>query len=306
MPIALRYERWSAASWDRSDPGRHVLLGVERWVCRQRSRFQQIAVAELPDYGRALFLDGLVQFTASDEFVYHEHLVRPALWSHPAPRRALVLGGGDGLALRELLADPRLERAVLVELDGAVIEVCREHFVPLHGNSFDDPRVEIVSGDARDYLEESDDRFDLIVVDLVDPYALDGIRLYDEIMGQARAALAPGGVLTTHGESPEPPNHCALRVFALLARTFPHVALHRAGIQSFSKEWGFLLASDARDFEAAPISVQWARSARAVVPERYPAAFRLPPFMQAQLDRLKVESDLTNLPYRPQVEWLEA
>ncbi|MDQ7030472.1 MAG: methyltransferase domain-containing protein [Ardenticatenia bacterium] len=196
MSNALKFENWIAASWDKSEPGIHLLYGITEWIHRRRSPYQEIVIARVEAFGVGLFLDAVVQLLEADEFVYHEHLVLPALLYHPAPRHVLILGGGDGLALREVLRDPRVESVVMVELDGHVVEVCEEHLAPLHRGSFADPRAQIIIGDARDYLVEAPRHFDVVIVDLVDPYGAEGMALYEEVITSVRRVLAPQGALS--------------------------------------------------------------------------------------------------------------
>lgn len=289
MSSALKFENWIAASWDKSEPGIHLLYGITEWIHRRRSPYQEIVIARVEAFGLGLFLDAVVQLLEADEFVYHEHLVLPALLYHPAPRRVLILGGGDGLALREVLRDPRVESAVMVELDGHVVEVCQEHLAPLHRGSFADPRAQIIIGDARDYLAEAPQRFDVVIVDLVDPYGAEGMALYEEIINSVRRVLAPGGIVSTHGEGVDPPHHLALRVCALLHGHFAHVVLHRQCVSTFSGEWGFIMASDSVDFWQVPTEVLLSRATalrgdlRALIPERFPVAFRLPAYLDEML-----------------------
>ncbi len=312
MPSGLRFGNWIAASWDKSSRGRHILLGIQEWIYRGRSPYQEVVLARVPEFGRGLFLDGVVQFLELDEFIYHEHLALLPLLYHPHPRRVLILGGGDGLALREVLRDPRVERAVLVDLDGLVVEACREHLPDLHRGSFDDPRSEIVIGDARDYLASGPEPFDVVIVDLVDPYGPEGMALYEEVLGQTRTVLAEGAVVSTHGEAADHPYFLALRVFALLKGRFRHVELHRAYVTSFSGEWGFLLASDDVDFRGVPSEALEARAARVAgtirsfLPRAYPAAFDLPPFLADPLARLLAGTPLAPVDHVPEAQWLEA
>src|SRR5919198_6514773 len=118
---------------------------------------------------RALFLDGQPQSAVADEYVYHEALVHPALISHSAPKRVLIAGGGEGATLREVLRHPGVERAVMVDIDGELVDLCREHLAEMHQGAFDDPRADVVIGDALAYLREHEEPFDAIVIDLTDP-----------------------------------------------------------------------------------------------------------------------------------------
>src|SRR5690606_6591919 len=104
-----------------------------------------------------------------DEFIYHECMVHPAALAHPAPRRALVLGGGDGGSSEELLKHPSIERVVMAELDGAVIDIARRHLEQVHRGAFDDPRLDVRMGDGFAFVRDTDETFDLIVLDLTDP-----------------------------------------------------------------------------------------------------------------------------------------
>ena len=104
-----------------------ITLKVRRTLAAERTPFQDLAVLETEQFGRMLVLDGMVQATLGDEFIYHEMITHIAMFTHPAPRKVAVIGGGDGGAIREILKHPTVEQAVLIEIDGKVIEACREH-----------------------------------------------------------------------------------------------------------------------------------------------------------------------------------
>ncbi|MBK5910502.1 spermidine synthase [Rhodothalassium salexigens] len=156
---------------------------VSRTVHRQRSAFQDIQILENRLWGRVLVLDGVVQTTEADEHRYHEALVHVPLTSLAAPRRVLIVGGGDGGTLREVLKHP-VERVVMVEIDGAVIDACRTHMPALSAGAFDDDRVDLIVGDGIAHVATSDETFDAILVDSTDP-------------GDGDDGEAPGGVLFT-------------------------------------------------------------------------------------------------------------
>jgi spermidine synthase len=288
MSSGWRFGSWIAGSWDRLHRGRHVWLGIEEWIVRERSPFQEVAIARVPEFGRALFLDAVLQFAEEDEFVYHEHLALPPLLYHPAPRRVLIEGGGDGLALREVLRDPRVERAVLVDIDEVVVRACRDHLADLHRGSFDDPRAEIVVDDIRAYLARDPEPFDAVLVDLVDAYTAEEWALYAEVLPLTRRACAPGAVVAVHGDLAGPP-YRFLYLYRELGRHFRHTAGYRAAVTSFTGDWGFALASDDLAFADMPTEVVRDRAGalrgplRALVPETFPAAFRWPGYLEARL-----------------------
>jgi len=177
---------------EEQTPTSGIYFKARRRLFRGRSRFQRIDVFENDAFGRVLFLDGLVQTTERDEFFYHEMLVHPALLRHPRPRRVLIIGGGDGGALREVLRHP-VERATLVEIDGRVIDVCAAHFKWL-GPALRDGRAEIVVGDGNDFLGSTPDRFDVILVDSSDPVGPSTVLHQRGFYARIKRALKPGGI----------------------------------------------------------------------------------------------------------------
>ncbi|MEM4204315.1 MAG: methyltransferase domain-containing protein, partial [Candidatus Methanomethylicaceae archaeon] len=156
---------------------------------------QQIDVLETEAFGRCLILDGRVQSAQSDEFVYHEALVHPAMVTHPDPRTVLILGGGEGATLREVLRHRTVERAVMVDIDPQVIEVSRRYLPEWSDGAFDDPRAELRIEDAVRYLQETRDRFDIIISDLTEPEPGTPSEplLSREMFAAMRDCLKPGG-----------------------------------------------------------------------------------------------------------------
>ena len=288
MSSVWKSKSWIAASSDHLHRGRHTLLGIEKWIFREQSRYQEVAIAEVPDFGKALFLDSVVEFATADEFVYHEAFALPPLLFHDAPKRVLIEGGGDGLALREVLRDPRVEEVVVVELDGLVVDACREHMADMHGGSFDNPRAMILIDDALSYLDASPPKFDVVLVDLIDGYDAASIELYEKALPLTRNALAPGAIVGGFGDLQQPllPVRFTYRG---LDRHFAHLAMHRAAIESFSGAYGFLLASDDVDFHQIPTALIEERASnltgvtRSLIPSFFPACFALPHYLEEAL-----------------------
>ena len=296
MSTAWKYGNWIAGSWERLQRGRHILLGIEEWIFRERSEYQEVAIATVPDYGRGLFLDAVVEFLALDEFVYHESFALPPLLFHPSPKRVLIAGGGDGLALREVLRDPRVDEVVMVELDGLVIDACKAHLAELHRGSFNDERATILIQDIFPYLEADPQPFDVILVDLLDAYDELAVGLYDKVLRLLRNALNPDGIVGGFGDVARP--HMTIRVpYQGLCRFFENVAMHQAPINTFGGGYGFLLASNAVAFHRTAAEVVTARAAalagdlRALVPEHFPHCFAMPRYVRRDARRRVCPAD---------------
>lgn len=168
----------------------------ERVVASGRTEFQTFEIFENRLWGRMLILDGRLQSAEVDEFIYHEALVQPAMLVHPDPRRVLVLGGGEGAALREVLRHPGVTRAVMVDIDGELVGLCKERLPTFHAGAFDDPRTELVFADGRGWLAaQPDGALDVIIIDLPEPLAGGpALTLFTREMYElARSKLTPGG-----------------------------------------------------------------------------------------------------------------
>src|SRR6185369_7659064 len=167
-----------------------------------QTKFQKIEIYETPYYGRMFRLDGYNMTSEREEFVYHENLVHPALTAHAAPRKVLVIGGGDGGSSEEALKHPSVEQVTMCEIDEDVIRVAKEHFFAVHRGAFDNPRLRVVIGDGMKFIRETQERFDLIALDLNDPMGPAQPLYSTEFFHQCRTALAPGGALVLHIGAP--------------------------------------------------------------------------------------------------------
>ena len=216
-------------------------------VERRQTPFQALEVYDTPELGRIFRLDGCNMTSERDEFLYHEPLVHPAAIAHPAPRQALVIGGGDGGSAEELLKHPTLTRVHMVELDPEVIAVARAQFGRVHRGAFDNPRLAVTVGDGLAYLRETSVRYDVIAMDLTDPVG-PSVALYSrETFALAKRAMGEGAALVLHIGSPFfHPQRVrttidSLRaVFRIVAPYFVHIPLYGAW-------WGFACASDTLD-----------------------------------------------------------
>lgn len=225
-----------------------VLFGEQRQyrdkvVYAEQSTYQRIVLTQWKeDYW--LYLNGNLQFSSYDEHRYHEPLVHPAMSIVPQPRQILVLGGGDGLAVRELLKYPDIESITLVDLDPAVVKLAREHPVlkKINGGSLDHPKVHIVQADALHFINESSDLFDVIFIDLPDPKSVDLARLYAlEFYQGVQKHLTRGGVMITQATSPFFSKHA----FLCILKTIQETGLPTLPLQEHIPtmgQWGWVLA----------------------------------------------------------------
>ncbi len=220
--------------------------GVSRVFAYRKTAFQEMYIVESGSYGKALVLDGKWQSCTGDEFLYHEPLVHPAMIHHGAPRTALVLGGGEGATVREALRWKDVERVVMVDIDGEVVEACREHLKEMHQGAFEDPRTELVIGDALEYLDTTTETWDVIISDLSDPID-DGpsFPLFTkEYFEKVRRALAPEGTFALQAGPVSPHEiHRHARLFRTVSVLFPHAHSYVSHVPTYGPPWGFVLAS---------------------------------------------------------------
>jgi len=227
-------------------PSEGHLHGIKAVLFSKDTTFQHVEVLDLEGYGRSLVLDGKVQSTQADEFIYHETLVHPAMLAHPNPKRVMVIGGGEGATLREVLRHQTVERALMVDIDREVVEICRSLLPEFHGGAFDDPRSELVFEDARRWLEAHDEIFDVIIVDLSDPIE-EGpcYRLYTrEFYRVVDRRLSPDGMIAL--QSGTVAAHDLLNfsaIYRTLKSVFPVVCPYTANVPCFGLPWGFQTAS---------------------------------------------------------------
>lgn len=228
---------------------------VRRRIANRTSPCQRIEMLETRPYGTVMRLDGRNMTSERDEFHYHEAMVHPAALSHPAPRRALVIGGGDGGSAEELLKHPSIERVDLVEIDADVVELSRRHLPRVHRGAFDDPRLRIRIEDGARFVDADGDGYDLVVLDLTDPDTA-AAGLYDvPFFRRLAARLAPGGTVSLHVGSPFHAMDQVLDVLRRLHAVFPIVRPLATHVPLYGTYWAFAIASLDRDPRAVDTAV---------------------------------------------------
>ncbi len=257
-------------------------------VFESRSPYQRLAVTQWKDDTR-LYINGNLQFSSRDEARYHEALVIPAMQSAQNRARVLILGGGDGLAAREVLKYPDVRQVTLVDLDPEMTRTFQTsaRLTTLNGNSLNHPKLRIVNDDAAQWLERSTETFDVMIVDLPDPSNFALGKLYSVPMYRMAARhLASGGRMVVQSTSPYFAPHAFWSVAATLEAAGLHIAPYHVYVPSFG-EWGYVLAAAEQNFRLPEkISVP----TRFLNPAEMAAMFRFPPDMA----RINVEPNYLN------------
>lgn len=232
---------------EQVNPNYGIFLRAETPILKGRTRFQDIEIFDTPMFGRVLRLDNVFQTSDRDEFFYHENMCHVPAISHPAPRRALVIGGGDGGAAEELLKHRTLEQVVIAELDPGVVDAAKQYLGKIHNGVFDDPRLDVRIMDGKAYIETTQDRFDQIVIDLTDASG-PSLALYTrEFYAACRRVLGEGGVLSLHLESPIAHPNTFNRIVKTLQCAFKIVRPYFVYVPTYGTLWGMACASDQVD-----------------------------------------------------------
>lgn len=260
---------------------------VSRELYRADDGLQDIVLFETPGFGRVLTLDGVIQVTTGDEFIYHEMLAHVPIYAHGAVKTACVVGGGDGGMLREILKHQAIQQAVLVEIDAAVVEFCRTHMPSVSDGAFDDPRTEIVIADGLRYMAETERKFDLIVIDSTDPIGPGGVLFTEAFYKDCARCLTPDGIVVNQNGVPFLQGEEVTDTWHRRRPHFADVSFYTAAVPTYV---GGLMAlgwashslrprhesSDtiAARFQAAPVATRY------YTPDIHKACFALPKYVQ--------------------------
>lgn len=277
---------------ERNGPEVKLSLRVDRQLHSERSCFQRIDVFESKELGRVLSLDGCIMLTEKDEFIYHEMITHVPMAVHPRVRKVLVIGGGDGGAVRELTAYDDIEEITLVEIDPRVVEVCRE-YLPHTAGRLDDGRVTIHYQDGLKFVRKYENHYDLIIVDSTDPFGPGESLFTREFYGNCFKALKDDGIMVNQQESPfyEEDAEAMQTAHKKIVLSFPICRIYQAHIPTYSSGyWLFGFASKKyhplNDLRAA----DWMRRAlktRYYNPKLHLGAFALPNYVEEMLEEVE-------------------
>jgi spermidine synthase len=241
---------WYVEAFAPSEQHHHA---IDALYYSGRSEFQQIAVLRSPVFGKMLVLDGDTQSAQTDERIYHESLVHPALAGALDRRQVLVLGGGEGATLREVLRCPDVARCTMVDIDASVIELSKKYLPEWSNGAFEDPRARVVVGDALEFMRGNDERYGVILSDLTEPLEDSPSHplFNDEVFSLIKSRLAPGGIYVLQASTAAVHNaalHC--KMARTLRRRYANVVSFVTHVPAFDTEWAFLACSDRADLAA--------------------------------------------------------
>jgi spermidine synthase len=257
-------------------------------LAKFRSAFQDVEVHDSEPFGKLFRLDGHFMTSERDEFFYHENLVHIAALAHPAPARALIVGGGDGGSAEELLKHPSMRSVTIAEIDPAVIAISREHLAHVHHGAFDDPRVTLQVGDGFRFVEDSRDEYDLIVLDLTDPGGPSAALYTPAFYAACASRLTAAGAMTMHIGSPVAHPARVRDTIAELRGAFARVTPYLTSIPLYGGLWMMACCSRALDpLQQSTASIDLQIAARGIGRlqyingDTYCAALALPNFVRA-------------------------
>jgi spermidine synthase len=271
------------------------LHSIEEVLYSGQTKFQSAEIIRSGSFGKCLVLDGKIQSSEADEFIYHEALVQPAMLTHPRPEVVFIAGGGEGATLREVLAHKTVKRVVMVDIDEEVVALCQKFLPNYSRGSFKDKRTELLHTDAREYLARSRELFDIIIIDLPDPieegpaYLLYTVEFYHLV----RDRLTADGIISVQAGSAALTELLNLAsVNKTLKSVFPIVSSYQTDVPCFGGPWGFCLASlNLNPVQLSPSEVDNRISARQLGHLRFydglthQGIFSLPKHLRKELSR---------------------
>ncbi|MCT2196027.1 polyamine aminopropyltransferase [Paenibacillus sp. p3-SID1389] len=265
---------------EKQTPVFGITAKIRETLVTEKTEYQDLAMLDTEEFGRMLVLDGMVMTTIKDEFVYHEMVAHPALFTHPNPKRVLVVGGGDGGVIREVIKHPEVEQVVLVEIDGKVIEYSKKYLPEIAGE-LDNPRVDVQVADGYMHIIESKNQYDVIMVDSTEPVG-PAAPLFERGFYQGiYEALKDDGIFVAQTDNPWFKADLIQKVNKDVKEIFPIVRVYGANIPTYpSGLWTFTMGSKVYD----PLQVDETKipelDTKYYTPRLHKAAFVLPKFVE--------------------------
>ncbi|MEO0172530.1 MAG: polyamine aminopropyltransferase [candidate division WOR-3 bacterium] len=267
---------------------------IRRIIYSGKTKFQKVDILDVEPFGKTLFLDDKIQSAQIDEYIYHEALVHVALFSHPEPKRVLIMGGGEGATLREVLKHSSVKEAIMVDIDEELVNLCKEYMPEWSDGAFEDLRSKVFYLDARRFVEETNNLYDVIISDLTEP--IEGgpsIKLFTkEFYSIIFNKLSEKGIFVAQAGSADPlyPNFVS-SLYKTLRTVFPIVKVYWTFMFSFQLPWAFVIASksiDPENVKLTEIQERISKISRDAFKFYYPslhyALFAIPKYLRQALE----------------------
>ncbi|ADT84317.1 polyamine aminopropyltransferase [Thermococcus barophilus] len=264
--------------------GYGVAFKIKEKLFETQSSYQRIEIYETEGFGKLLVLEGTVQLVEQGEESYHEPLVHPVMLAHPNPRKVLIIGGGDGGTLREVLKHKTVEKAIMVEIDEMVVEISKI-YLGIDRGAFDDPRAEVVIGDGVEYIKRAEEKFDVIIIDSTDPVGPAKQLFSEEFYRHAYEVLNSEGILITQSGSVYLFTNELLDAYSAMKSVFDRVYYFSFPVIGYASPWSFLVGiKGSIDFEK--IDMNRAKELELVYydPERHETLFQMPKYVKELLE----------------------
>jgi spermidine synthase len=267
-------------------------LHIDQKIIEEKTDQQHLVIFDNAFYGRVLVLDGVIQTTEADEFVYHEMLTHVPLLAHENPKRVLIIGGGDGGILREVLRHRTIEKVTLVEIDGSVVERSKKHLPSLSNGSFEDPRLELLIEDGVVYVGTTDEKYDVIICDSTDPIGPGAVLFTEAFYGQCKRILNEKGIFVNQNGVPFLQKDELVHTLKNRSPHFKDVRYYVAAVPTYVG--GFMALGWASDFDYQTVSEETLKerlhrvtgSMKYYNTGMHKASFCLPQFMLNHLHNL--------------------
>lgn len=262
-----------------------IYLKIDKILYKKRSKYQEILVFENEFFGRVLALDGLIMTTSKDEFIYHEMLTHIPLKSHPNPKKVLIVGGGDGGTLKEVLKYP-IENVILVEIDEEVINVSKQFF-PEFSKSFNDERVKIIILDAIEWVKTSKEKFDVILIDSTDPIGIAEGLISEDFLKNLKNLMFESSVICIQSESPFYHLDIIKEIYFRFKKIFSNAYVYTAPIPTYpGGYWSFTISLNALKFPTIRNNYK-VENTKFYNDNIYENLFSLPTFLKEILEKWK-------------------
>lgn len=260
-------------------------LRADQMLYDSETEHQRLQLFENAQFGRVLTLDGVVQVTERDNFIYHEMMSHVPILAHGAAQRVCIVGGGDGGMARAVLAHRTVEEVTMVEIDAGVVDFSKTYLPMVSDGAFDDPRLRLVIADGADFMRETPGGYDVIIVDSTDPVGPGEVLFSDTFYGHAKRALAPGGILVTQNGVPFVQGAELTQTMRAFRALFRDATCYMATVPTYAggaMAFGWGTDGDAREVSLAVLEQRFGAAALETgyyTPEVHKAAFALPAYV---------------------------